>query len=229
MGFPFGALVREETWSVVDQVRTGGPSIGGQQQLVMRPGVLWKLDVEIILPNQAVPAWNAWIRLQRGGMRPVLLGPREPHSPSTTAFATLTGFSGGERFSGGEGFRYRLDPFGPGTLSGAAAHRATRVSVALSGGADGFSAGQYIGFASRLYQIDNVTAGDPADDVAILDIWPPLRSALPDATPVDAAPVTKMIPTDPDAGSAPNRSIGGTVRMNLSWFEDLSSAEVLPS
>lgn len=229
MTFPASAIIQEEKWSIDEPVRTSGPSLSGQTQLIAMPAAAWVATISLFIPNSAAQDWRHWVIRHRGGLVPDLIGPTLFRTDTLQYYSEEPGYSDGYDFSDGTGFVEHLNPPGPVTLVGAHSAGATALSLKKVAKtpltAADWSVATYIGLASRLYQVTGITIDD--DYEATLSIWPPLRADAADEAELDEVPVTKMRVIDPSAGWVPDFSARGVSRLSLDMIEDLSAATVM--
>lgn len=227
MSFPAGVKLEREVWRFAQQVRSTGPSLNGQQQLIETPTASWRLDCILRIRNSAVREWRNWLAKHRGGLVPDLIGPRIFHAPSTQPYVEDGGFSDGTVFVDSYGFIVEAGTPVPITVHGDHAAGSTGVVLErITGSAltsEDWPVATYLGLGSRLYQVMGATA--LTGTTARVSIWPPLRAAASDGDGLDGAPVTKLRLEDPDAGWIPDRVPEGVSDVSLSFLEDLSSAE----
>lgn len=184
--FPYGILSpTAETWAIDARTRSGGETINGREQVISSGLGRWRavgLSFPLYSP-ETIRAARSWLALMDGRSNMTMLGPCDcrngnqispviggiPYSP-TGAFHTPTGAG----FSIG------------GTVpkvSVVAAAGAIQVQIDLASTALPLLTGTFIGLGGYLYLV--VGSTPQADEHALLDIRPKLRTALAVDAPVE--------------------------------------------
>jgi hypothetical protein len=164
---------------------SGGPSFGGQEQVVFSSAGRWKASLTMsvkrsfgVNPRARILAARAMVAYLKGRSNTVYIRLYdEANSPASLAGdgqGLITGIlhSDGSAFSDGSSYaQFRT----PAVLAAAAAEGDLAATITLLKGNQTIQAGQYFGFGpGEGYLINSAIADGPNFDVKF---WPPLRSA----------------------------------------------------
>jgi hypothetical protein len=167
---------------------SGGPSFGGQEQVVFSSAGRWKASLTMslwrtvsgLVPATRILAARAMVAYLKGRSNTVYMGVfDETYSPSALAgdgYGLITGImhSDGTLFSDGSGYAQYATPA---LLAANASQGDMAAVITLLKSDQQVQAGQYFGFgASELYLINSCVA-DAVSGNWDVQFWPPLRSA----------------------------------------------------
>ncbi len=193
--------------------RSGGPALGGGEQITESPTGRWVMQVTTVIRDRAtLLAWHALAASLRGRggeiLMPVASCLTQPGTLTTTAFVEAGGAT--TFFDDGFGF---VEEGTPALLSATAPLNSTTLDVTT---AAALAPGHYIGLADRLHLIAEVT---PLDGAQRLTITPWTRAAhVPGTAVLLRTAVCRMRLKDPAQLSIPV-SLGRFAAPTLDFVE----------
>jgi hypothetical protein len=208
---------------------SGGPSYGGQEQVVFSSAGRWKAQLKMSVRRTIAPtvtahnrilAARAMVAYMKGRANTIYIGPYDfPNSPAflagLSAGPVLTTFSDSTTFSDGTKF---AQPVTPAVLTAPAPVGSLSATVTMLDTRQTAQAGQYFGFGtSELYLIDTSTALGSGEFA--LTFWPILRNPYPAGQPVNFDMPTCEMRLATDSSGALNFPLGFGTDMALDLVE----------
>ncbi|CAN7516387.1 hypothetical protein [Brucella pseudogrignonensis] len=202
---------------------SGGTAINGFSQVVSSDAGIWKatFDQVVIRNAQQVKAWRAIRAHTEGRLRPVLIclceGRRRPLPPGVGPSNPALPHSDEAFFADDSGYVTRLVGI---RTSSSAALRATTLILSKQTSVD-LEPGQRFSIGERLYEIRKIVS--QSNSSATVNIWPPLREAVPSGSDVEFdRPVLRVrLETDAEMDLMLELNRFGSPTVN--FVEDMSS------
>ena len=240
MSLPAGVLVRRQLWWVDPLNKSAGIAFDGSELVVAGMTELWRVEMDLMIPREALAGWQGWLAARSGRRNPVTLSPvntpGDPWRPGASNLAFI--FSGAGTGSGGSDFSadFNADFGGSGgsawTLfdddgetvifgdlgsaivkDGNIAGSRTLAITKVLRAAD-WLPGHLFGVSGRAYRVSTATLLSE-DDVRIT-FEPALAVTVEDATVLDDAPEVRLALIDDRQGRVgPSYDVAETVTIEL--------------
>jgi hypothetical protein len=206
--------VDDEFWHLVQNVRTLGKAVSGGETRVQTPATRFRFTGTLSCRYEDMRYWKAWLAQHQGGLLPDMFGPSGEHISTSLIGTTVYAYTDTTTFTDGFGFVDGGDPL---VATAAVAKGAILVVVGSDSAFTAPELGQYLSFAGRMHITRRVVA--LAGGTFSLEIWPPLRTAIPHNMQLDAKPRCRMRITDPEGGSTPWGFSETYVRWDVEFIE----------
>jgi hypothetical protein len=182
MALPYGLSNRSDTWSIDPQNTQVGAAVSGRRQIVASAADRWTAEITFRMSRAKLREFRAWVTKRRGMLIPDDVGPVQDWGGYPIGGGVT--FSDGATFSDGSGFA--IAP----TVSVAKAIGATTLDIESYASGDAWFVGAFFSVGGRLYQVTNVRTS--STNSAVIDFWPPLRSAAAAGDAMSYPPTTTM-------------------------------------
>jgi len=206
--------VTGERWALERRVITVGPALGGREQRVASPLVVWRASLTLECAQRDAEDWEALLDRHAGGRTPALLGPLLSRFPSRGGFGAAAAFSDGTVFSDGFGF---VEGGGPVVLASAAGRGRRWLELTGVDLAERAKAGRYLSIHARMFRATSVRARN-ADTVRV-EIEPALPWRALAGQRLDALPRARMRIVRADEGGPARRGRGPRLSWTTDWVE----------